>query len=426
MKGKIEVVRGDKEALELRKEDLRKAEKEVCIVAGLGAATERIHPSILEEVREAVDRGVEVRFLRNLTSEREMKKAKSGKGKTRHFPFRGLNFVIVDEKEVRIETLTDEDERLNLLVNDKNLAQSYYFFFQSLWGESTPLKGIESFIQKIYEMLDGFVESVKEMGEVKSITHVGKWTEEGVDIERPHVRTMIFAEERNPELLLRIREIVCDLAEKYSEDFALRTAFSPSKYSLPFFPRKPGERMVMLTPLVAPLKPKGPLPFGRPVHITDSFKDEREVAYGKDILGSHEFELRKEGIFEGVEAETSRGMLSFSRAPMAYDLSQDWGELALEAMDVGRFFLEHYLAFLLTEEKFQKDKYKELIDNEEKFLQFLKGEEKDLLPHAETIFQAEKNQWILMKKKEKAYEVFRAAYAIQSRLMELIQREGER
>lgn len=145
LRPKVQEVRGFKKAVFWRANDFVLAKKSLDILVTPEATTppdSKIDKSITKELKKARKRGIKIRFIRNLEDSNQLKRTKETfKEGTKHFPLRGLQFTIRDKQVVRLEIPTaDPNERLNLIIDDKNIAKTFLLFFENLWKKAKPLK----------------------------------------------------------------------------------------------------------------------------------------------------------------------------------------------------------------------------------------------------------------------------------------------
>lgn len=143
LKPKIQEVRGFKRAVFWRANDFVLARRRLDVLVTPEATTPpspRIDKFITKELKRAEERGVKIRIIRNLEDPNQVKRARETfKEGTRHFPLHGLQFTIRDEQVVRLEIPTaDPEERLNLIIDDKNVAKTFSVFFEDLWNKAKP------------------------------------------------------------------------------------------------------------------------------------------------------------------------------------------------------------------------------------------------------------------------------------------------
>ena len=145
LKPKIQEVKGFKKAIFWRAKDFVLAKKRLDILVTPEATTPpdpKTDKFITKNLKQAHNRGVKIRIIRNLEGLDQLKRAKETfKEGTRHFPLHGLQFTIRDRQLVRLEIPTaNPDKRLNLIIEDKNIAQTFSLFFENLWKKAKPLE----------------------------------------------------------------------------------------------------------------------------------------------------------------------------------------------------------------------------------------------------------------------------------------------
>lgn len=152
LRKRVEEIRGYKNSIRLRVKEFVEAKQSVDVLVGPGATTKKdpkVDQLIHGELKKALNRGVKVRFIRDLTDETMRERALVAKGfgaSIRHFSIRGVNMSIQDEKLVRIEfPLEGRGRRLNILVRDTKIAKVFEAMFEGIWEKAEP---VEKFLRK--------------------------------------------------------------------------------------------------------------------------------------------------------------------------------------------------------------------------------------------------------------------------------------
>ncbi|KKU93246.1 MAG: Regulatory protein MerR [Candidatus Amesbacteria bacterium GW2011_GWC1_48_10] len=87
--------------------------------------------------RDALARGVKIRFIRDLSDPIQKDKAEQVRGlgiQTRDGKVGGMTFAVIDLRYVKLEFPSDNpDYRLNILIDDPETAASFANFFETLW-----------------------------------------------------------------------------------------------------------------------------------------------------------------------------------------------------------------------------------------------------------------------------------------------------
>lgn len=139
-KPKIEFLWGYKASKLVRIEELEMVERSLDVMVSSEVTTRELEVDrqLFPLLKDAVDRGVKVRFIRDL-SDKDMKE-RAGRMKrmgveTRDRKLQGVTMSIRDERVVRIEVPSDNPEqRLNMMIRDPQVARSYSMLFEKLWG----------------------------------------------------------------------------------------------------------------------------------------------------------------------------------------------------------------------------------------------------------------------------------------------------
>lgn len=278
--------------------------------------------------------------------------------------------------------------------------------------------------QKIDEMVNEIVDNVKsKLGiYIESITLSGSYAIGRMSLERPNVNILVFVKP-NPraDLYLETGRILYSIGEKYLEFFRFRVDPFPFRFARPI-----GEKDVEVSvnlnlyemadkDLVMWITPDKKIraPFGAPEPVIQSFKAMRKVVFGTDVLGGMEFHVAHEDILLNVLREFPTYRLQLTRAPMTYDIDEDYELLATEALQIGKSCLGSAAGVLLDEESIKQGKHLELLVNKKKLLEFLKRSgSPDLAKWAEAIISARDNFLEVKKDKRKVLELYNAAYNV--------------
>ncbi len=139
---KIEIKWGYKAAVKARREEVSSARRSIEAVVSYETTTyeQKVDNELMEYLRTAVDNGVKVRFIRNLDNPLMRKRAHEMRKigiQTRNLSVFGLTFSVRDRKVVRIEIYHgDNYDRLNIIIRDKKVANSFGLLFEKLWKEA--------------------------------------------------------------------------------------------------------------------------------------------------------------------------------------------------------------------------------------------------------------------------------------------------
>lgn len=278
--------------------------------------------------------------------------------------------------------------------------------------------------QKIDEMLKEIVDNVKsKLGMyIESITLSGSYAIGRMSLERPNINILVFVKPDPPaDLYLETGRILYSIGEKYLEFFRIRVDPFPFRFARPI-----GEKDVEVSvnlnlyemadkDLVMWMTPdkKVRAPFGAPEPVMQSFKAMREVVFGTDVLGGMEFQVTHEDILLNVMREFPTYRLQLTRAPMTYDIDEDYDLLATEALQIGKSCLGSAAGVLLDRESIEQEKHLELLADKEKLLEFLKRSgSPDLARWAQTIISARDNFLEVKNDRKKVLELYEAAYNV--------------
>jgi len=278
--------------------------------------------------------------------------------------------------------------------------------------------------QKIDEIVNEIVDNVKsKLGTyIESITLSGSYAIGRMSLERPNINILAFVKPNPPaDLYLETGRILYRIGKKYSQYFKVRVDPFPFRFARPM-----GEKDVEVSvnlnlyemtdkDLVMWMTPDKKIrtPFGAPEPVIQSFKAMRKVVSGSDVLGGMEFHVTHEDILLNVMREFPTYRLQLTRAPMTYDIDEDYELLATEALQIGKSCLGSAAGVLLDEESIEQGKHLELLANKEKLLEFLeRSGSPDLAKWAETILISRDNFLKVKKDKKKIFDLYRAAYNI--------------
>ena len=285
--------------------------------------------------------------------------------------------------------------------------------------------------QKIDEMVEEMIEELKSKlsTNIDSITLTGSYAIGKMSLERPNINILVFVKPRSPaSLYLTTGNILYGVGKKYLKYFRFRVDPFPFRFAYPIGDKEL-EVSVNLNlfemtnkDLVAWLSTdkKINIPFGAPETVMQGFKSMRKVVFGKDVLGEMEFQVTQEDILLNVIREFPTYKLQLTRAPMTYDIDENYEYLATEALEIGKACIGSLAGVMLDEDAIKKGKHLELIADKRKLLDFLKQSgEQDLVRWAQTIVNARENFLTVKKDKAKVFELYEAAYNVLDKVFEL-------
>lgn len=131
------------DAIRHRKEQNDMAQKtlDVCVSSLVTTPHDpKMDQTILAYNKESAERGVRLRFIRDLRDPDQKNRADAMRRygiETRDRAIEGLTFAVIDKKIVHIEVPTDNaTRRLSLDVHDEDTARSFSLFFELLWNRN--------------------------------------------------------------------------------------------------------------------------------------------------------------------------------------------------------------------------------------------------------------------------------------------------
>lgn len=285
--------------------------------------------------------------------------------------------------------------------------------------------------QKIDELVENMTSSIaSKLGDqIDSITLTGSYAINKLSLEKPNINILVFAK-ANPsaDLYLEIGRILYGVGKKYLDFFKFRVEPFPFRFAQPIGNQEIEVSVnlnifeVTSKALVTFLSPKDQMwtPFGATELLLQVFKVMRKVVYGSDVLGSMEFHVTHKNILMDTIREFPTFRLQLTRAPMTYDIDQDYELLALEALEIGKACLGRTAEILLSDEDLEKGKHVFLISNKTELLKFLKqNSSPDIASWAETIIESRDNFNEVKKNKTKVMELYHAAYNILNSTFEI-------
>lgn len=136
---KIEVHWGYDYSKKARVQELIDAKLSLDVIVSSSTTTyeKDIDQELFLLLRKAMRKGVKVRFIRNLSDQRMKERAEKMKQlgvETKNRKIYDVTISIRDKEITRVEIPSDNPEqRFNLVLNDKKIAESFLIFFEKLW-----------------------------------------------------------------------------------------------------------------------------------------------------------------------------------------------------------------------------------------------------------------------------------------------------
>jgi len=109
-------------------------------LAVIGCRSEREISDAINAIREAIERGVEIRLLLDIQKEdqKTIEYLINLGCKVKHYPAQGFILAVADAEKIRLElnVFDGSDERLALRLSNSVLAEKLEAYFNCLWNKS--------------------------------------------------------------------------------------------------------------------------------------------------------------------------------------------------------------------------------------------------------------------------------------------------
>lgn len=163
---------GLEETIKSRIRDLTESQVTYCAIIGSEATTKRI-TKIDNCVRDAISRGVKLKFISNVKDVQSLEKVLTWLDigiECSHHPTRLYTMAVIDEKTVRLEFPHVKHDRVNYYIHNDEFAKIQAANFDSLWKQSTSVKEripalIEEWAKKDIEIPDELSAKIKVLKE---------------------------------------------------------------------------------------------------------------------------------------------------------------------------------------------------------------------------------------------------------------------
>lgn len=136
----LNILKGWHQSAEMVKKLLHESQKEFLLLSGMTKKTSFI---IVHALKDAIERGVKVRFIlnRRLTENKQIVKQFSSFGvEIRYYPMRNFAIEVKDAKEsVLVLRNPKLKDRIVVHMINKNLAIAHRDYFYSVWKKALPL-----------------------------------------------------------------------------------------------------------------------------------------------------------------------------------------------------------------------------------------------------------------------------------------------
>jgi len=248
-------------------------------------------------------------------------------------------------------------------------------------------------------------------GQLESLTLTGSYATGRMTSAMPDINLFVFLNKPDATTYLKLGEIVTRLAKKYSKSFALRPEFRPFKFAHPLVEGEP-QVVLNLNPANAAEK-GGDFPFGASKHVLNGMAQMRKVIYGRDVFGETNLEFDRPYLIQAAFRDLGMFRSQLLRAPMAYNLERDNVLFFSESLICGKITMYLGVELAETEEELKSGKHLELIAQKRKMHDFYNERYGAAAAKAaQVILDARDNFAEWKGSKEKAYEVYKAAYEL--------------
>lgn len=246
---------------------------------------------------------------------------------------------------------------------------------------------------------------------LESLTLTGSFVVGDISTERPDINMILFFKEQVPgDAYLQLGRIFYDLAESYAEFFSVRADMLPFRFAPPVGGK---DLELSVTPLLLNMANKDMEPsFGIAPQVLQGMKETRKVVYGSDVLGEMEFDVGRKDIINGILEDMPLYNIQLQRAPLTYDIEENYDLLATESLEIGKVALYMDMELFIEESKIQQGEHLSLMKKKENLKKFYEEIDSELTESARTILDARLNFLSVKKDKEKCFELYRASYKI--------------
>jgi len=264
----------------------------------------------------------------------------------------------------------------------------------------------------IDKIVSEIVDELKlEIGDkLESIMLFGSYTQGKISLERPNVNMLIITKENvSGDEYLKIGRIFYKVAENYKNYFSIKIDSLPFRFG---FSENSNKTELVLSPNISSITEKNQIPaFGIPHNVLDGIKKSRKVAFGSDSLSEIDTKYTKEQLIQWALFDV--GLLfrnQLIRAPLSYDIDKNLNQFVNESLQIGKMALFWGAEIFIDEAGFKSGKYMELINNKEKMIEFYQNIDRGLVDAAKIILEARQHFQEYKTNREKAFELYNAAY----------------
>jgi hypothetical protein len=277
--------------------------------------------------------------------------------------------------------------------------------------------------KKVDQMVKELIEVLKlELGaNLEGLNLVGSYATGQVSLERPNVNIIGFLKQHPPaEVYLRAGRLLYEVGSRYQQFFRFRVDLFPFRFAQPIGGKDPEVSVNLnlydladknLEIWITPDK-KVRAPFGAPEPVIQSFKFTRKVVFGKDILGGMEFSITREDTLLNILKEFPTFYKpQLIKAPLTYDIDQNYDLLATEALEIGKSCLASAVPLLLDGESVKQGKHLELLMDKGKMLAFFeKSDSAHFSEWAKIILGARENFSEVKRDKTKVLKLYQTSF----------------
>lgn len=274
--------------------------------------------------------------------------------------------------------------------------------------------------QKIDEMVDYLVEGLKKsLGDrLESITLTGSYVVGKISIDRPDVNIILFFKNwMTPDDLILLGDVLYDTVKKFQKYFSVRPEFRPYRFPHPVVRKK---QEVFVNPLLLNMAEKDlEFPFNIPHWVFAGMKEMRKVVFGSDVLATLDVELTPQRVIAGGFRELPFIKIHLDRIPVAYDINKDCDLFFNESLAQGKLTAYDGIEIAMSADELKKKKWAEVVGDKQKMLAFFQERyDKETALYVKTLLEARENYNKWKNDKDKAVEVFKAAFGVWQKIWE--------
>lgn len=234
---------------------------------------------------------------------------------------------------------------------------------------------------------------------------------------RPDINFAVFVENVTPDLLIKIGNIASRLNDTYSKYANLRPELHPHRFVAPWG-RDSSKRDVFFKIGVYDESDQNEYhPFGLPSFYAEANQQSLKMWHGRDYLKEIQFHAENKMVLEVVAHAFEDWKPQIEICPLSYNLEEDIDLFFNEAMIWGKLIIQQYAWIQGLKNKLnykKKDHREEIFDkihDKRQLRGFVDVPEKQRVM-VNLVLDARLNYDSWKNDKEKAYEVYRASFAL--------------